>query len=157
MSRRAESRFVLNPVTSFVTLVVTPLSAILLGGCALSRQEPPPNLSPAQLAGGAWQVAQMDGTDAVESGKTWIRFESEGRVAGSGGCNQFSGPLKRSGATIAIGPAVSTKRYCLGPIQLQEDRFYRLLEEVRNAHLEGNELVMTDTAGKSLMRLVKKD
>ncbi len=55
----------------------------------------------------------VSGADTVTS---TIRFEAE-RVNGTDGCNQFSGPYKRDGSKLTLGPLASTQMACIGPAQ----------------------------------------
>jgi heat shock protein HslJ len=51
----------------------------------------------------------------VEGTVVTAEFGADGRVAGSGGCNQFSGGYTLEGDGLAIGPVASTRKACLEP------------------------------------------
>jgi heat shock protein HslJ len=72
------------------------------------------------LAGTRWIATMINNgrggvASLVEGTVVTVEFGSDGRVAGSGGCNQFSGTYTLDGDGLAIGPVVSTRMACLEP------------------------------------------
>jgi len=55
--------------------------------------------APIDLAGSEWSPG--------EGSKAFVAFKSEGKVIGSGGCNNFNGNYTQDGATVQIGPLFS--------------------------------------------------
>ena len=76
-------------------------------------------------------------------------FDADGRVAGSGGCNQYSGGYRLDGAAIAIGEVASTLRACLGPegVMNQEAAFLAALGRATRWSLDGPRLDLRDDEG----------
>jgi len=72
------------------------------------------------LVGSRWIAAMVNNgrggvASLLEGTVVTAEFGSDGRVAGSGGCNRFSGPYMLDGTALAIGPVVATRRACLAP------------------------------------------
>jgi heat shock protein HslJ len=102
---------------------------------------------PKALAGTAWQVAGYNnGRQAVVSpinGSTLrLQFLDDTRVAGFGGCNDFSGSYKLYGARLSLGPLAATRKACVQPegVMAQEAAFLRALESAATARREGPRL-----------------
>lgn len=51
-------------------------------------------------------------------------FSSDGQVAGSGGCNQFSAPYQTDGDKLTVGLMSSTLMLCEGAVGAQETAFF---------------------------------
>lgn len=82
---------------------------------------------------GAWNVTGYNnGNEAVVSPVTGTTltatFTPDGQVAGSAGCNDFSGPYTLDGTSLTVGPLVSTKKACDQAIMDQETQFLTALE-----------------------------
>ena len=76
---------------------------------------------PALVLGGSRWIATMINNgrggvaSLVEGTVVTAEFGADGRVAGSGGCNHFSGGYTLEGDGLAIGPVASTRKACLEP------------------------------------------
>ncbi len=78
---------------------------------------------------GAWRIEDVDAGGVIDSSRLEVTFGADGRVSGHAGCNTFSGGYTRTGATIDIGPLVSTRRACAAEaLMLQEARVLGSLE-----------------------------
>jgi heat shock protein HslJ len=53
-----------------------------------------------------------------------MTFSSDGRVGGSGGCNQYSALYVTDGDKLTVGPVSSTLMLCEGPVGAQETAFF---------------------------------
>lgn len=107
------------------------------------------------LAGTEWAAVAIDGKTQVLNPKPKLRWLSADNVAGTGGCNGFTGPSVATPDSLRLGPLASTGRACLSMPGSQEDMFFKALELTRKAKLEGDQLVLMDEAGKQLARLVR--
>jgi len=72
------------------------------------------------LGGSRWIATMINNgrggvASLVEGTVVTAEFGTDGRVAGSGGCNQFSGGYTLEGDGLAIGPVASTRKACLEP------------------------------------------
>lgn len=117
-------------------------------------------MSSARLAGTAWQVTGYNnGRQAVVSvlngTELTMEFPADGRVAGSAGCNRYTGTFKQDGGTLSFGPAAATRRMCVEPegILEQEQRFLKALETVATARQEADRLELRTADGAMAVTL----
>ena len=105
----------------------------------------------APLEGSQWVLnsAALDvaGADTVTS---WIHFAS-GAVTGNDGCNQFNGPYKVSGSSIAIGPLGGTRRLCADPEDAVATKVLASLTQTAKYDISGARLQLKDAAGAVLL------
>jgi heat shock protein HslJ len=80
-----------------------------------------------------------------------LRFQPEDRVAGSGGCNRFTGGYEVDGARLRIGPVASTRRACAHGMAL-EQRFFEALALVERFELGERTLTLLRGDGRLLAR-----
>jgi putative lipoprotein len=73
----------------------------------------------------------------------------KGQVAGSGGCNRFSGSCTVDGNALAFGNLASTRMACAGGMD-QETAFLAALAKVRSWRISGDRLELLDAGGASL-------
>jgi heat shock protein HslJ len=118
------------------------------------RYTPPP---PRPLQNTAWNLISFHSGDAVSStiAGTQITavFGTDGRVAGTAGCNQYSAEYTVQGSTLEIGSPISTKMHCTAPAGLmqQETTYLNTLTSVKQFAIEGNVLVLLDGGGRPLL------
>jgi len=74
---------------------------------------------------------------------------AEGRVAGSAGCNEYSGPYTLEQGALRIGAIGLTKMACTEPagVMEQEADYINALQEVTSLELDANQLTLR-TAGR---------
>jgi heat shock protein HslJ len=108
---------------------------------------------PKGLAGTAWQVSGYNnGRQAVvgpiDGTALRLQFMDGGRVAGFGGCNNFSGSWKLDGNKLSLGPLAATRKACVQPegVMAQEAAFLRALESAATARREGPRLELRTSA-----------
>ena len=95
----------------------------------------------------------LDGTSwtLTTSPVITLRF-AEGSATGSGGCNQYRATYTESGSTLALGPAISTKRACVEPERnRQETEYFDALNRVASFAISGERLTLRDAAGTTLL------
>lgn len=141
------------PLTAYSLLLATLLSA-----CAAPTQVAAPRpVAPtaASLAGTEWVAFAIDGMAEVSNPKPKLRWVSADRLAGTGGCNGFTGTVVVAPNSLLLGPLASTGRACLSMPGSQEDLFFKALELTRNARVERDQLILLDQAGKQLARFLK--
>jgi heat shock protein HslJ len=109
---------------------------------------------PEGLAGTAWRVTGYNnGRQAVVSvlngTELTMEFSADGRVAGSAGCNRYTGSFKHDGKSLSFGPAAATRRMCIEPegVMEQEQQFLKALETVATARHEGDRLELRTADG----------
>ncbi|HSL77192.1 MAG TPA: META domain-containing protein [Candidatus Limnocylindrales bacterium] len=90
-------------------------------GCAST---PTPTPSAPALAGTAWTVTSVGGTDTLAAARPTMAFGVDGRIQGSGSCNGYGGPYRLDGDVIEIGELASTLMLCQdAAIGVQETAF----------------------------------
>jgi putative lipoprotein len=60
---------------------------------------------PASLFGTTWFVQEIDANGVIDGVGPMLVLRTAGHVAGSGGCNSFSGPVTINGDAITFGAA----------------------------------------------------
>ena len=119
----------------------------LLGACARGTM-------PASLDGN-WLVEDIGGRGVIDRARSTIAFDDQGRVSGSGGCNQFNGPVSIEGSSLTFGPLASTRRACTEALMNQEDRFFAALDAARTYRYDGSYLFLSDQYGNDILRLTR--
>lgn len=109
----------------------------------------------APLARTSWVAEEIDGVGVVEGVQSTLVFESDERIVGSTGCNQFFASIRRADATIRIGTVGSTRRACPPPVMNQERLFLAALAAVTTYRQEGRELWLIDEGGRARLRLTR--
>lgn len=83
-------------------------------------------LPPASLAGTRWTIVSIGGTPVASDTRTEVMFDGK-RMAGTAGCNRFTGPYASDGKRLTAGALASTRMACMGPGGDQENAFFALL------------------------------
>ncbi len=122
--------------------------ALALGACVRLP------VSTASLDGTEWtlQVAETPkGALAPETdAPPLLRFEGD-QVAGSDGCNQFSGTAQMTDeGSIAVGPLASTKRACPPPFAALSEVLLSALAE-RTVRAEQSDGILRLTSGDTVL------
>ena len=109
------------------------LPALMLAACApdpaptmpQTPTNPPAGVAqstdPALLlpSGRDFAIAAVNGAALPANSQAILRREG-GQVSGNGGCNQFFGPIRITGTTLAIGPLGATLMGCPEPLMRAE-------------------------------------
>ena len=76
-------------------------------------------------------------------------FAEAGIVAGSGGCNDYSGPYTSDATTIKIGPLAATRKLCNTPagVDDQEAQFLAAMQAATKWTVTGSKLELRDDGG----------
>ncbi len=141
-----------------VTMVL--LLALPLGACARSNDAGAGGSgapAPAQsLAGTAWDLVQYApaGSTALTPVPDEVTATAEftaDQVAGSGGCNRFTGGYTSQGSTLDIGPLASTAMACVGPAMAVEADYLARLDEATTFSITDGAMTMSDGTGQVLL------
>jgi heat shock protein HslJ len=115
-----------------------------------------------ELAGTSWRVTSLNNgrqavTGVLAGTELTLEFTADGRVAGSAGCNRYSGGYTAEGTSIRIGPAAATRRMCASPerIMEQEQQFLKALETVSTMRREGDRMELRTADGALAIALAK--
>ena len=109
---------------------------------------------PQSLAGTSWRVTGINnGRQAVVTvlGGTEVtmQFGSDARLAGSAGCNRYTGSYETGAGRLSIGSVASTRMACAVPegVMAQEQQFLAALATVASLRIEGDRLELRTSAG----------
>lgn len=105
--------------------------------------------APIDLAGSEWSPG--------EGSKAFVAFKSEGKVIGSGGCNNFNGNYTQDGATVQIGPLATTRKMCPPDIMNMEITLLTALSKARTIETTHLNLTLMDENGIQIMNLQRTD
>jgi heat shock protein HslJ len=125
---------------------------------SFARIVPP---APEPLVGTNWTLDSFytgDAVSSVISGTTITAiFDSEGRVTGSAGCNNYFGSYTVTESSLSIHSVGSTKMNCPGQgIMLQEGTYLASLGRAARFTISGNRLSLADAKGNTLLSFTKK-
>lgn len=100
------------------------------------------------LQGAVWKVVEMSGKQVATDPSTWISFLTDGKIAGSTGCNRFFGAYGLTGEGLVIDKVASTRMAC-PPAQLEsEQQFTQHLLAVRGFDFDDSgALILNGVAG----------
>lgn len=125
--------------------------AVLLSACQTESGaivQNSPKLS--DLAGSEWG---LEGSPDV-----FLAFKVDGRVNGSGGCNNFFSDYQFQGqGPLNFGQIASTKKMCPPDIMDGERAFFNGLEATKGAEVSHLTLQLRDKDGTPLLTLQRRD
>lgn len=108
-----------------------------------------------------WVLTSIQGDSIASHGplKTGPRLEislTQGRVTGTTGCNQLSGPVRADTHQILFGPLVTTKMACMNPAGALETRLLPILNQPMTYRIDSGKLTLFQQ-GKSVLTFKKVD
>jgi heat shock protein HslJ len=106
-------------------------TSIALGGC-MADKEPVqatalPAASPAKLTGTQWSLEDLAGKPVIANSRATLTFPEDGKVAGNGSCNRFTGSVDVNRNTIKFGPLAATRMMCDADSSKQESEYLKAL------------------------------
>ena len=106
---------------------------------------------------GVWVIRQMDGKNPLIGGffskqKLSIRFHSDGKVSGFGGCNSIFGKYStiQWNKTLKFNSLGRTTRACGKAILNQEKTYMDILTDIKSYQITGNQLILSTKKGRTL-------
>ena len=101
------------------------------------------------LEGTTWRLVSIDGRPALAGVRVTATFQrSEGRVAGSAGCNQYFGTAAVTGERLEVGGLGSTKMFCTTDgVMPQESAYLDALAKATTLRVAGTQLQLSPAAG----------
>ncbi len=141
-------------VATMVMLLALPLAA-----CASSNDSGSGGATsaPAQsLADTSWDLEQYAPAGKSELApvpdgvKATAEFTTD-KIAGSSGCNRFTGGYTADGTTIDIGPLASTLMACVGAAMAVEADYLARLDEAATFSIGDGTMTMSDKAGQVVL------
>lgn len=137
---------------STLLVLLSVLAAAVTQACASNPTGAP---TAGELVDVDWACVKIEGRAVPEAAEVTVRFEADGRAAGSTGVNRWFGTWTTLGdADLDISTLGTTRR--AGPPELMqvEQDFLEALQRVERARLdEGRLQLMKD--GKTLLELVR--
>jgi heat shock protein HslJ len=129
-------RWILGSMLSGVALAVTACGAAPQPAPPVAEQAPEEaavvvDEAPDALIGRMFVAETLEGEPVADDVESTLRFESEGRVVGSAGCNNFQGTYEVEGSTLSFGPMAVTRKMCPPAVMDQEAAFLQAMEKVR--------------------------
>jgi heat shock protein HslJ len=133
------------------------LVLILVPGCLISGSTTPPS----GLTTPAWHLVTYrgdDGNDIPALDNVTLRFNPDGTLQGSSGCNQYTATYTVEGELITVGSLATTERYCPAPegIMHQETEYLSRLSNTTRYHISDNYLVLSYYDVEKLLVFVKE-
>lgn len=128
------------------------LAAALLLSPAAAEERPLP------LAGSAWGLVEMNGEAVPADADVFVAFREDGRAAGSGGCNRFTGSYTQGPGRLAFSPLAATRMACPRPVMARESAVFAAMERVASvARHTRTTLVLADADGRPILRFRRRD
>ena len=107
-----------------------------------SRTEAP------SLVGPTWRLVSLEGRDVVAGTRVTASFESDDRMAGSSGCNRYTGRAAAAEGRLEVGLMAATRMFCgADGVMAQEAAYLDVLGKATSYRLSGNELLLGPRPG----------
>ena len=145
------------PPAALIALVLATAACTSPHGTTSTTAPSPPEPAalPDALTGHRWLAEDIGSGGVIDSAQTTLAFSSDGRAEGSGGCNQFSGPVSVDGDAMTFGHIASTRKACVPALLDQEQKFLIALAGTRSYTLDGSTLTLLDASGRPVARLMR--
>lgn len=101
---------------------------------------------------GHWLVTEINNMPVNPGVKTTFDLAANGLATGSGGCNRYRSKGKIRGSAISFGPAIATRKMCLGNAMTQESAFFSKLPIIRSWQIADGVLSLADGTGRTVVR-----
>ena len=143
-------------------MVMLITAVFFLSGCGPSGQSEleQGNMSEAEevLTGTSWWVEDIGGAGVVDRSRSTVEFFEPGRVAGSTGCNRYTGGYEREGATLKFGVLAGTMMACPEALMNQEQRFHEAMGQVAAWRIDPRTdlLHLLDESGATVIRASRR-
>ena len=132
---------------SFVILL-----SVLASACKTSSKTNTTNF----LTAHPWELIAINGKEldmsAFQKGTPFLKFEDDGRLSGSTGCNNFSGDFKLENKSLTLNPGAMTRMACQGNGEML---VLDALSMVKNIKTDADKLTLLD-GSRELMTLIPK-
>lgn len=102
---------------------------------------------------GEWRLVAYSSDRALEAPASDVTaFFDGGTVSGSSGCNRYRADYRVAGASIEIGPAMTTRMACPPDVMELEGRVLEAMGRVASFRRDGEVLELLDGEGRPLLR-----
>jgi putative lipoprotein len=132
-------------------LLLAAFACLAVVGC---KPEAAPGPDPLALMGQGvdWHVTEIEGRPLPAEVPVTMAMPQEGLIAGNSGCNRFNGRIAILQGAVHLGELAGTRMMCPPPQMQTEEDFHAALGKTRAMALEGETLVLRDSAGTVLIR-----
>jgi heat shock protein HslJ len=121
---------------------------ILLLSLAVAACGAPATEEPSDSLDGAWKLTSLGPVNspipALTGIDAGITFNQDGTMAGTAGCNGFSGKYTVEGDQLTFSDIVSTLMACEEPVMQQEEIMYLVLTDTASFEIDGSTLTITN-------------
>ena len=133
--------------------LVVVVMVVGLAGCWSGESSSPSSPSVASSpVGPTWTLTSLDGQPVVAGTTITAEFTSESRVAGSSGCNRYTGRAQADSGRLSVGPLASTLMACeRDGVMAQEARYLTLLQAATRYTIAGGELRLGSSATETAL------
>ncbi len=107
------------------------------------------------LKGSEWRATWI-GARLVD-GEMVVRFGSDGRFGGSGGCNQLLGSFQQDRDMISVGQIATTRKLCAQDVMETEAEFIELLESATRVSAHHLVMVLLSSDSEILAQFARTD
>lgn len=112
-----------------------------------------PAVSQTDPTGSTWLAEDIGGAGVVDRAQSTLQLLPEGRVAGSSGCNRFTGAGMVRDGQVTIGLLATTRMACPPAVMDQESKFLKALAASRRYTIATDGLIrFYDGAGALTVR-----
>ena len=115
-----------------------------------------PSFAQETLVGSRWQAEEIGGVGVIDRAQSRLEVLENGRIAGNGGCNSFTGAGTLRDGAVKLGALATTRMACPPAIMDQEQKFLAALgKAARYETTSSSGLILRDSRGAALMRFTR--
>jgi heat shock protein HslJ len=103
------------------------------------------------LEGSTWRLVEIAGQAVPGNVLATLAFSEPGRIAGTAGCNGYTGAARLEGGRFAVGPLATTRRACEAPAMAFEQRYLAALATAQALRRDGERLTVEVAGGAPLL------
>ena len=140
-----------NSIFAMTALFAIIVACIVTAGCMGGTSTP-------GVTGGSWSLDSYQDENGtlvpVLPGTTiTARFDDDGKVTGSAGCNLYSGGYHQDKTALSVSTLAQTLKFCMEPegIMEQEARFMELIGSAAGWKINDGRLIITDATGATTL------
>ena len=138
----------------WIAIALVGMSAVALAACGSSEDDVDTAAAPEgpALEGTNWVLSESTDLGVSLDGVTVSARFQDGTVAGTSGCNSYTGPYEVDGEDLTIGPEVaSTQMACEDPQAAVEQAYLAALPEVASFAIADETLTLSNGDGDALL------
>jgi heat shock protein HslJ len=141
-----------NKILMATLMVIALIATACAPAAAPAAQPAQPKEQPVSgnaLDGTSWTLTTLDGQPALKNTTVTLNFAA-GKVAGSDGCNNYTGSYTADGTNIKFDQMASTMMACAEPIMKQATAYQQALGQATTYKADATQLTLYDASNKEL-------